>query len=103
MPDLFFNHRLVDRDLMDHRRLCQLFRRSDAAVSVVSMRLYITTNERRFMGAREKLNSVYFGIAAFAAGCLGIITKCLIVFFVSLVVLAGALLHDGTMRPKRRR
>ena len=69
----------------------------------VSMRLFVTTYEWRFMGAREKLNSVYFGIAAFAAGCLGMITNSIIVFLVSLVVLAGALLHDGTIRPKRRR
>ena len=55
------------------------------------------------MGAREKLNTVYFGIAAFVAGVLGIATKSIVVFFVSLAVLAGALLHDGTIRPKSRR
>lgn len=55
------------------------------------------------MGAREKLNTVYFGIATFVAGCLGLVTKSIIVFFVSLVLLAGALLHDGTIRPKRQR
>jgi hypothetical protein len=55
------------------------------------------------MGAREKLNSVYFGIAAFAAGCLGVFTKSILVFFVSLVVVAGALLHDGMIRTKPRR
>jgi hypothetical protein len=55
------------------------------------------------MGAREKLNTVYFGIATFVAGCLGLVTKSIIVFFASLVLLAGALLHDGTIRPKRQR
>ena len=55
------------------------------------------------MGAREKLNTVYFGIAAFAAGVLGIVTNSIVVFFASLVVLAGVLLHDGTIRPKPRR
>lgn len=55
------------------------------------------------MGAREKLNSVYFGIAAFVAGFLGLVTKSIIVFVVSLVVMTGALLHDGAIRPKRRR
>jgi len=55
------------------------------------------------MGAREKLNSVYFGIAAFAAACLGFVTKSVIVFFISLVVIAGALVHDGTIRTKSRR
>ena len=55
------------------------------------------------MGAREKLNSVYFGIAAFAAGVLGIVTKSVLVFFFSLIVFAGALLHDGAIRTKSRR
>ena len=57
------------------------------------------------MGAREKLNTVYFGIAAFVAGFFGIVTKSFVVFFVSLAVLCGALLHDGTIRtkPGRRR
>ena len=55
------------------------------------------------MGAREKLNSVYFGIAAFSAGCLGIFTNSIIVFVVSLVGITGLLLHDGMIRPNRKR
>ena len=55
------------------------------------------------MGAREKLNTVYFGIAAFVAGIFGIATNSIVVFFVCLGVLAGVLLHDGTIRPKPRR
>jgi hypothetical protein len=55
------------------------------------------------MGAREKLNSVYFGIAAFVAGFLGLVTKSIIVFVVSLVVFSGALIHDGAIRTKPRR
>ena len=55
------------------------------------------------MGAREKLNSVYFGIAAFIAGCLGVFTNSMIVFVVSLVVITGLLLQDQMIRPNRRR
>ena len=36
------------------------------------------------MRAREKLNTVYFGIAAFSAGCLGIFANSIIVFVISL-------------------
>ena len=55
------------------------------------------------MGAREKLNSVYFGIAAVVAGCLGVFTNSIIVFGVSLAVLTGLLLEDGMIRPTRKR
>lgn len=54
------------------------------------------------MGARDKLNSIYFGIAAFSAGCLGIFANS-IVFVVSLAIISGMLLHDGMIRPDRKR
>lgn len=55
------------------------------------------------MGAREKLNSLYFGIAAVVAGIFGLVTKSMVVFLISIAVLAGALFHDGSIRTKPRR
>ena len=55
------------------------------------------------MGAREKLNSVYFGIAAFLAGCLGVFTNSIIVFVISLVIITSLLLEDEMIRPNRKR
>ena len=50
------------------------------------------------MGAREKLNSVYFGVAAFIAGVLGVFTGSFVVFLVSLTILTGVLINDGLIR-----
>ena len=55
------------------------------------------------MRAREKLNSVYFGIAAFSAGCLGVLTNSIITFVISLAIITCVLLQDGMIRPNRKR
>ena len=63
----------------------------------------INNREEVPLGARQKLNSVYLTIAVFVAGVLGLVTQSIVVFVICLGVLAGALLHDGTIRPGRTR
>ncbi len=57
------------------------------------------------VGARQKLNSVYFGIAAFIAGFVGLASKSLWVFVICLAGLVAAMFHDGSLRgnPRGRR
>ena len=52
------------------------------------------------MGARQKLNSIYLGVAAVVAAVAGLIFKSIAVFVVCFGGLMAAFLHDGSLRPK---
>ena len=52
------------------------------------------------MGARQKLNSIYLGVAAVIAGFVGLMFKSAWLFVICLGGIAAALLHDGSVRPK---
>ena len=68
------------------------------SVSIGMCGLEWITRKSYLLSAREKLNSVYFGIAAFVAGVLGIATGSIVVFLVSLAILTGVMLNDGSIR-----
>jgi len=53
------------------------------------------------MGARQKLNSIYFGGAAVCAAFAGLMLKSVTVFIICLGGLVAAFLHDGSLRPSR--
>ena len=57
------------------------------------------------MGARQKLNSMYFGVAAVIAAFAGLMLKSITIFIICLGGLMAAFLHDGSLRPEpvRRR
>lgn len=55
------------------------------------------------MGARQKLNSIYFGGAAIAAGFMGLMFKSVTVFIICMGGLIAAMLHDGSLRPRANR
>ena len=57
------------------------------------------------MGARQKLNSIYLGVAAVIAGFVGLMFKSAWLFVICLGGIAAALMHDGSVRtsPVRRR
>jgi len=55
------------------------------------------------MSARKKLNTIYFFVATTIALVLGYVSSSITVFAVSLALLTTGLLHDGAIRPDRRR
>ncbi len=55
------------------------------------------------MGARTRLNSIYFSGALVAAALGGWATGSWAVFFISLAVLVGVNIHAGRIRPGRQR
>ncbi len=55
------------------------------------------------MGAREKLNTIYCSFAAVISLGLGFVTGSLVVFAISFALITAGLLHDGSIRPDRRR
>ena len=55
------------------------------------------------MGARQKLNGAYLTACLVVAGTAGALTQSWTVFLVVAVVLIACLIHDGGIRPSRRR
>ena len=55
------------------------------------------------MGARKKLNAMYFTIATGIALLLGGLFQSSAVFAVCFIGLIAALMHDGSIRPRRHR
>jgi len=55
------------------------------------------------LSARKKLNSIYCSFAALASLGLGIVTGSLVVFAISFAAITAVLIHDGSIRPDRRR
>ena len=55
------------------------------------------------MGARQRLNSLYFVGALVSAGLIGGLTNSWAVFLIAVVVLTIALIHGGNIRPQPRR
>ena len=51
------------------------------------------------MGARQKLNSMYFVISAMGAAIAGFIFKSLVISVICFGGLMAAFLHDGSLRP----
>ena len=52
------------------------------------------------MNARKKLNTVYLAGIAVVSAVIGLVTQSIVVFVICFGVLAGLLLHDGTIRRK---
>jgi len=55
------------------------------------------------LGARNKLNSIYFGSSVAIAGIIGGLTGSWTVFVVTAGVLIACSLGDGGIRPNKRR
>jgi hypothetical protein len=59
--------------------------------------------EKKSLGARNKLNSIYFGSSVAIAGIIGGLTGSWTVFVVTAGVLIACSLGDGGIRPNKRR
>lgn len=58
--------------------------------------------ERRFrLGARQKLNSVYFNIAMGMAAVAGLLTQSALVFCIALALIVAANVHSGSIRTEQ--
>ena len=53
------------------------------------------------MGARNKLNAAYTAGSVVVAGGVGLLTGSWMIFGVSLGIMLGLQLYDGSIRPKR--
>jgi hypothetical protein len=70
---------------------------------VICPAIFAETEKRRHgMGARQKLNAAYFQGSVIVAGIAGLIAETGLVFFLVLVVLVGANVYAGEIRPTQR-
>ncbi|QDV20683.1 hypothetical protein Pan153_53600 [Gimesia panareensis] len=54
------------------------------------------------MGARQRLNSLYFYIIVIVSGLIGGATESWLMFWISAGVMAASMLHGGDIRPHSR-
>lgn len=54
------------------------------------------------MGARQRLNSLYFYIIVIVSASIGGATESWLVFWISVGVMAASMLHGGEIRPHSR-
>jgi hypothetical protein len=53
------------------------------------------------LSARQKLNTIYLGLAAFFAAFVGLAFKSVSLFIICLAAIVAGLFHDGSVRPQR--